>query len=82
MFHISYFLAYPLRVITVHHYNTLCEEQTINMANMPFSTILNALVGFEVSKAVTINNVVFWDIKTQLLLHRKYITSPLQSPAG
>jgi hypothetical protein len=27
-------------------------------------------------------NVVFWDIKTQFLLHRRHITSPLQSPAG
>jgi hypothetical protein len=27
-------------------------------------------------------NVVFWDIKTQLVLHRRHITSPLQSPGG
>jgi hypothetical protein len=27
-------------------------------------------------------NVVFWDIKTQFVLHRRHITSPLQSPAG
>jgi hypothetical protein len=27
-------------------------------------------------------NVVFWDIKTQFLLHRRHITSPLQSPAS
>jgi hypothetical protein len=27
-------------------------------------------------------NVVFWDIKTQFVLHRSHITSPLQSPAG
>jgi hypothetical protein len=27
-------------------------------------------------------NVVFWDIKTHFVLHRKHITSPLQSPAG
>jgi hypothetical protein len=25
---------------------------------------------------------VFWDIKTQFVLHRRHITSPLQSPAG
>jgi hypothetical protein len=31
--------------------------------------------------AVTMKNVVFWDIKTQFLLHRRHI-SPLQSPAG
>jgi hypothetical protein len=27
-------------------------------------------------------NVVFWDIKTQFVLHRRHITSPLQSAAG
>jgi hypothetical protein len=27
-------------------------------------------------------NVVFWDIKPQFVLHRRHITSPLQSPAG
>jgi hypothetical protein len=27
-------------------------------------------------------NVVFWDIKPQFVLHRKHITSPLQSPAS
>jgi hypothetical protein len=36
----------------------------------------------EVLTAVTVKNVVFWDIKTQFVLHRRHITSPLQSPAG
>jgi hypothetical protein len=27
-------------------------------------------------------SVVFWDIKTQFIPHRRYITSPLQSKAG
>jgi hypothetical protein len=27
-------------------------------------------------------NVVFWEIKTQFILHRRHITSPLQSPTG
>jgi hypothetical protein len=27
-------------------------------------------------------NVVFWDIKPQFVLHRRRITSPLQSPAS
>jgi hypothetical protein len=27
-------------------------------------------------------NVVFWDIKTQFVLHRRHITSPLHSPAS
>jgi hypothetical protein len=37
---------------------------------------------FEVFTAVTMKNVVFWDIKTQFVLHRRHITSPLQSPAS
>jgi hypothetical protein len=39
-------------------------------------------VKFEVFTAVTMKNVDFWDIKTQLVLHRRHITSPLQSSAG
>jgi hypothetical protein len=39
-------------------------------------------VRFEVFTAVTMKNAVFWDIKTQFVLHRKHITSLLQSPAG
>jgi WD40 repeat protein len=27
-------------------------------------------------------NAVFWDIESQFVLHRRHITSPLQSPAG
>jgi hypothetical protein len=27
-------------------------------------------------------NVVFWNIKTQFVLHGRHITSPLQSPAS
>jgi hypothetical protein len=37
---------------------------------------------FEVFTAVTMKNVVFWDIKPQFLPHRGHITSPLQSAAG
>jgi hypothetical protein len=36
----------------------------------------------EAFTAVTMKNSVFWDIKTQFVLHRRHITSPLQSPAG
>jgi hypothetical protein len=39
-------------------------------------------VRFEVFTAVTMKNAVFWDIRTQFVLHRRHITSPLQSPAG
>jgi hypothetical protein len=39
-------------------------------------------VRFEVSTAVTMKYAVLWDIKTQFVLHRRHITSPLQSPAS
>jgi hypothetical protein len=39
-------------------------------------------VRFEVFTVVTMKNVVFWDIETQFLLHRRHIMSPLQSPTG
>jgi hypothetical protein len=43
---------------------------------------LSNLVRFEVFTAVTMKNVVFWDIKTQFLPHRRHFTSPLQGPIG
>jgi hypothetical protein len=39
-------------------------------------------VKFYVYSAMTTKNVVFWNIKTQVVPHRRHITSPLQSPAG
>jgi hypothetical protein len=39
-------------------------------------------VRFMVFTTLTLRNAVFWDIKTQLVLHRRHITSPLQSPAS
>jgi hypothetical protein len=39
-------------------------------------------VRFEVFTAVTMKDGVFWDIKLQFVLHRRHITSPLQSPAN
>jgi hypothetical protein len=39
-------------------------------------------VRFEVFTAVTMKNVVFWDIKPQSVLHRRHIMSPLQSTAS
>jgi hypothetical protein len=39
-------------------------------------------VRFEVFTAVTMRNAVFWDIKTQFVLHRRHITSVLQSQAA
>jgi hypothetical protein len=39
-------------------------------------------VRFDVFTAETMKNGVFWDIKPHFVLHRRHITSPLQSPAS
>jgi hypothetical protein len=43
---------------------------------------VNAMYDLRFFTAVTMKNVVFWDIKTQFVPHRRHMTSPLQSPAG
>jgi hypothetical protein len=43
---------------------------------------VNTMLRSEVFTACTMRNVVFWDIKTQFVPHRKHITSPLQSLDG
>jgi hypothetical protein len=40
------------------------------------------LLRFAVFTAVTMKNAFFWDIKPRIVLHRRHITSPVQSPAG
>jgi hypothetical protein len=45
-------------------------------------TSMEKLVRFEVFTAVTMKNVIFWDIKSQFILHRRHIMSLLQSPAS
>jgi hypothetical protein len=49
------------------------EETNISLA---------AVLRFENFTAVTMKNVVFWDIKTQSVPHRRHIMSPLQSPSS
>jgi hypothetical protein len=51
-------------------------------ASLRKATNDSARVRFEVITAVAMKNAVFWDIKTQFILHRRHITSPLQSPAS
>jgi hypothetical protein len=51
------------------------------LAHSATNCVLNH-VRFEVSTSVTMKNVVFLDIKAQFVLHRRHITSPLQSPAS
>jgi hypothetical protein len=41
--------------------------------------IINCIARLEIFTAVTMKNVVFWGIKTQFLIHRRHIASPLQS---
>jgi hypothetical protein len=52
------------------------------MANVYYKFAVNIYVRFEVFTAVTMKNVVFWNIEPQFVLHRRHITSPLQSPAS
>jgi hypothetical protein len=40
------------------------------------------IVIFEVLTAVTLKNVVFWDIKPRFVPHRRHITYPLQISAS
>jgi hypothetical protein len=42
----------------------------------------NYSVKFEVFTAVAMKSGVFWDIKTEFVLHRRHVTSRLQSPAS
>jgi hypothetical protein len=44
--------------------------------------ISNHSVTFQVFTAVSMTNVVLWDIKIQVVSHRKDITFSLHSPAG
>jgi hypothetical protein len=50
--------------------------------SISFRVEANYNVRFEVFTALTMKKVVFWDIKTQLVLHRRHIPSLLQSTAG
>jgi hypothetical protein len=43
---------------------------------------MNKKCRIKVYTAVNMKNAVFWDIKTQFVLHRRHITSPLQRSAG
>jgi hypothetical protein len=60
--------------------NKQTNKQMRMIGNNNYKHII--LVRSEVFTAVTMKNVVFWDIKPQFVLHRRHITSPLQSPAG
>jgi hypothetical protein len=65
--------SWRTRAFKVHHKNRYPARN---------SKEAYAEVRFEVSTAMTVKNVVFWDIKTQFGPHRKHNTSPLQRPAS
>jgi hypothetical protein len=57
-----------------------CGRMTLNGVGSISS--IRDHVRYEFLTAVTMKNVVFWDIGTQSVLLRRHITSPLQSPAS
>jgi hypothetical protein len=66
------FLGYknPVRTSQETHYVSTTDPSRLMLCKI------------EVFTAVTMKNVVFWDIKTRFVPHRRHITSPLQIPAG
>jgi hypothetical protein len=58
---------------------TYLETGTLNGF---FPSIREASVTFEGFTPMAMKNAVFWDIKNQSVLHRRHITSLLQSLAG
>jgi hypothetical protein len=65
-------LGYKNRILTSQktHYFSPTEPSQLKICNI------------QVFTAVTMKYVVFCDIKPQFLLHRRHVTSPLQSPAS
>jgi hypothetical protein len=64
-----------------------CKEQP-TMGEERFSRVSRRKMRLPSSKwnicvrSKTMKNVVFWDMKTQFVPHRRHITSPLQTPAS
>jgi hypothetical protein len=60
------------------------EQESLHEEGRGFTTNSKRMlhyVRFEVFTAVTMKNVVFCDIKPQIVPHRRHVTSPLQSSA-
>jgi hypothetical protein len=60
---------------------SLLRRRRVVQRSAPGNSNGYLIVRFEVFSAVTMKNVVFWDIETQFVPHRSHITSPLHSPA-
>jgi hypothetical protein len=56
-------------------------EEMVTCTNCTDAWVTHCVRYEVLAEAVTMKNVVFWDIKTQFVPHRRHITSPLQSPA-
>jgi hypothetical protein len=67
---------------SVTDYSRENTQQRDKQAYSSSRTNFTFIVRFEVFTAVNMKNVVFWDIKTQFVLHRRHVTYPLQSPAS
>jgi hypothetical protein len=85
--YIHHIRLFKLADILVHILNKLssCGQivtATLHSCHLTTVTIINALVRFEVFTAVTMKNAVFLNVKTQLVPHRRHITSMLQSSGG
>jgi hypothetical protein len=73
-------------MLTELHRNTeLFIAAAVNTSNptIPSSIPPNSIhiVTFEAFMVVIMRNAVFWDIKSQFVLHRRHITSLLHRPA-
>jgi hypothetical protein len=72
----------------LHDYFIYIQNQRNNNLEMSWNfsrkcmKLFYSYVRFELFKALTMKNAVFWDIKTQFVPHKRRSTSTLQSPAG
>jgi hypothetical protein len=60
----------------------LAELRFVRETSVTSWSKFSDIVKFDIFTAVTMKNVVFLDIKPLFVLHRRHITSPLQSPAS
>jgi hypothetical protein len=80
------YIASIIRVTRISELGTMLavtsSRSTLRRNTMSMSSlhIDDNYVIFEVFTEVTMKNVVFWDIKTQFVPHRKNVTTPLQIP--
>jgi hypothetical protein len=80
-----YLLAGQFKMITI---STVAKKQTTSSTRVQTFIVTitsddkETNVRSEIFNAMTMKNVVFWDIELLFVPHRRHITSPLQSPAS